>query len=217
MSEETPDPLSTRITLLVRLRLAPEDQAAWGEFVDRYGPQIYAWCQSFGLQAADAEDVTQTVLLKLASRLRDFEYDPQQRFRGWLRTITQNAWYDWTRSQRRGVAGSADSAVWAVLDSVAARDDLTTRLEAAFDGELLDLAGRRVRARVEARTWGAFQLTALEGRSGAEAAAALGMRVGTVFKAKSKVQRMLREEIERLEAEETPCPPARISNNSKTS
>jgi RNA polymerase sigma-70 factor (ECF subfamily) len=217
MSGATPDPLSTRASLLVRLRTAPEDQAAWGQFVDRYGPQIYAWCRDLGLQTADAEDVSQTVLLKLAVQLRTFEYDPRQRFRGWLRTVTQNAWHDWARSQRRAVRGSADSAVWAALDTVAARDDLLTRLEAAFDQELLELAARRVQDRVEPHTWEAFRLTAVEGRSGAEAAAALGMQVGTVFKAKSKVQRMLREEVERLESEDVPCPPAPPANGSRSS
>lgn len=40
----------------------------------------------------------------------------------------------------------------------------------------------------------------LEGRSGAEAAAQLKMLVATVYTAKSKVQRLVREEIQRLEA-----------------
>ena len=34
----------TSTTLLGRLRHAPADQAAWSEFVDRYGPKIYRWC-----------------------------------------------------------------------------------------------------------------------------------------------------------------------------
>ncbi len=60
-------------------------------------------------------------------------------------------------------------------------------------------------------------MTALEGRSGAEAAALLHMQVGTVFKAKSKVQQMLREEIERLERDEPRWVTARAVPNSKPS
>ena len=89
-----------------------------------------------------------------------------------------------------------------VLDSVLARDDLAARLEEAFDLERLEMAQANVRRRVEPHTWEAFRLTAIEGQCGADAAAVLQMQVGTVFKAKSKVQRMLREEIERLESEE---------------
>jgi WD40 repeat protein len=55
----------TSPTLLGRLRRSPADQAAWAEFVDRYGPRIYAWCRHWGLQEADAQDVAQAVLHRL--------------------------------------------------------------------------------------------------------------------------------------------------------
>ena len=207
----------TRASLLHRLRQDSGNADAWSEFVDRYGPNIYAWCRRWQLQPADAEDVTQTVLLKLAVVMRSFEYDPQRRFRGWLKTLTQHAWSDFVSSRQRAVPGSGDSAVQATLDTVIARDDLVARLERAFDQELLDLAAERVRQRVEPHTWEAFRLTALEGRSGAEAATVLGMQVGTVFKAKSKVQKLLRDEIERLESEDPACPLAPTPSGCKRS
>jgi RNA polymerase sigma-70 factor (ECF subfamily) len=60
-------------------------------------------------------------------------------------------------------------------------------------------AQARVRQRVEPHTWEAFRLTALDGLSGAEAAARLGLKVATVYKAKSKVQQMLHEEVAGLD------------------
>src|SRR5437899_6570468 len=89
----------TSPTLLGRLRHAPTDQEAWSEFVDRYGPKIYAWCRQWGLQEADAEDVTQAVLLRLAERMRDFAYDVGKSFRGWLRTLTHHALSDFAVRQ----------------------------------------------------------------------------------------------------------------------
>jgi RNA polymerase sigma-70 factor (ECF subfamily) len=209
--------MRTRASLLVRLRQQPTDDGAWNEFVGRYGRQIFAWCQQWSLQPADAEDVTQNVLLKLAHHLRSFVYDPRRRFRGFLRTMTQNAYKDYLDSKHRAVPASGDAAVHRVLESVQARDDLVARLEAAFDQEQLELAQVRVRARVEPHTWQAFHLTAVEGKSGAAAAALLTMQVGTVFKAKSKVQQMLREEIERLENEEPLWLSAPAAASSKTS
>jgi len=194
----------TRASLLLRIRQYPEDQAAWAQFVERYGPQVYAWCRRLGLQEADSEDVTQTVLTRLAAKLRTFEYDPAQRFRAWLKTLTQHAWSDFLTAQKRAVPGSADSGVWEALHSEPARDDLASALEKAFDQELLEAATERVRQRVEAHTWEAFRLTAVEGLSGADAAARLGVQVGTVFKAKSKVLRMLQEEVQRIEDGEVP-------------
>jgi RNA polymerase sigma-70 factor (ECF subfamily) len=194
--------LRTRTSLLLRLRQAPLDQEAWAEFVDRYGRQIHAWCGRWGLQEADAQDVTQTVLLRLASKLQTFSYDPTQRFRAWLKTLTHHAWSDFLAAQGPGVKGSGHSDFHLLLDNVQARDELTQRLQETFDQELLELATTRVRARVEERTWEAYRLTALEGLSGAEAAARLGMQVGTVYKAKSKVHAMLQETLRQMQEEE---------------
>jgi RNA polymerase sigma-70 factor (ECF subfamily) len=194
--------LRTHTSLLLRLRQAPPDQQAWAEFVDRYGRQIHAWGRRWGLQEADAQDVTQTVLLQLASKLRTFAYDRAQRFRAWLKTLTHHAWSDFLAARRPAVQGSGDSALGQLLDSVQARDELTRRLQETFDQELLELAIARVRARVEERTWEAYRLTAQEGLSGAQTAARLGMQVGTVYKAKSTVQAMLQETLRQLQEEE---------------
>ena len=96
--------------------------------------------------------------------------------------------------------GSADSVVAEMLNTVQARVDLVRHLEETFDQELLELAKEQVSQRVEPHTWEAFRLTALEGLPGAAAAEQLGLTAYVVFKAKSKVQRMLKEEVARLEA-----------------
>ncbi|HZV03939.1 MAG TPA: sigma-70 family RNA polymerase sigma factor [Gemmataceae bacterium] len=192
--------LRTSITLLERLGREETDQQAWAEFVRRYGRQIYRWCRRWKLQEADAEDLTQNVLVRLHARLRTFRYDPAQSFRAYLKTLTHYAWCDLVQGNRRPGAGSGDSAVLDRLQTVEARDDLVRRLDEEFDQELLAEAAERVRRRVEPHTWEAFRLTALEGLSGAAAAEQLGMKVATVFKAKSKVQKMLQEEIARLGA-----------------
>ena len=191
--------LRTSPSLLGRLRTCPTDQAAWEEFVDRYGDKIYAWCRQWKLQDADARDVVQNVLARLAVKMRTFSYDPSLSFRGWLRTLAHHAWSDFVAGRQRGSPGSGDSQVLDQLESVAARDDLLARLDEEFDRELLQEAAARVRLRVEAHTWEAFRLTAIERLSGAEAAERLGMKVATLFKAKSKVQKMLQDEVRKLE------------------
>jgi RNA polymerase sigma factor (sigma-70 family) len=189
----------TRITLLGRLRRDPTNQAAWGEFVEHYGAKIYGWCRKWNLQEADAQDVTQNVLLKLAQKLREFTYDPSRSFRAWLKTLTHHAWSDYLEIRQRPGLGSGDSQVGAMLHSVEARDDLVKHLEAEFDRELLDEAMLRVRLRVAPQTWQAFVLTALEGLSGADAAPRVPMQVAQVFVAKRRVQKMLQEEVAKLE------------------
>jgi RNA polymerase sigma-70 factor (ECF subfamily) len=188
----------TSATLLARLRNVPADQAAWARFTDGYGPKIYAWCRQWGLQQADAEDVTQNVLLRLAEKLRAFEYDPSRSFRAWLKTVARHAWSDYL-SARKAVVAAGGSQALAALHTVEAREDLVRRLDDEFDRELLEEAMARVRTRVTPRTWEAFERTAFQGQSGAEAAKALDMKVATVFVARSKVQKMIQEEMRNLE------------------
>jgi RNA polymerase sigma-70 factor (ECF subfamily) len=192
----------TSTTLLGLLQHAPTDQAAWGWFVDRYGPCIYGWCRHWRLQDADAQDVTQVVLIKLAEKLRTFVYDRGRSFRGWLKTLTDHACSDLLQARQRPGAGTGDSKAAELLQTVEARADLARQLGEEYDRELLGAAMTRVRQRVEARTWDAFRLLALEGRSGVEAAAALGMKVATVFVARSKVQKMIQDEVRKLESPE---------------
>jgi RNA polymerase sigma-70 factor (ECF subfamily) len=189
----------TSPTLLGRLARSPADQAAWGEFVGRYGPRIHGWCRHWGLQPADAQDVTQNILLELARQMAGFRYDPAGSFRGWLKTVAYRAWCKFLEARGRPGLGSGDSAVAAQLDSVAAGDDLLQRVEEESNREILERAMARVRLRVQPRTWEAFRLLALEERTGSEVAGQLGMKVGAVFVAKSNVRKMIEEEIGRLD------------------
>ena len=190
---------TTRVTLLARLRQDPTDQAAWAVFVKYYGRHIYRWCRQWKLQDADAEDVTQDILVMLARKLRDFAYDPSRSFRGWLKTVAHHAWRDFEEGRRRGKPAAGGSQVQELMLTLEAREDLAQKLEEAFDLELLEVAKVRVRLRVAPHTWEAFRLLALEGLPVAEVAARVQMQVAMVYVAKSKVQKMLQEEIRNLE------------------
>lgn len=190
---------STSPTLLGRLARSPADQAAWAEFVGRYGPQVLGWCQRWGLQPADAQDVTQNILLELARQMNGFRYDPAGSFRGWLKTVAHRAWCKFVEARRRPGLGSGDSAVAALLDGVAAGDDLLVRLDEEGERELLERAMALARLRVQPNTWEAFRLLALEERPGAEVAERLGMKIGAVYVAKSNVRKMIEEEVARLD------------------
>jgi RNA polymerase sigma factor (sigma-70 family) len=197
---ERPHSEKTSVKLLEQVGQEPIDQVAWQTFVAYYGPKIRGWCRQGGLQEADADDVAQDVLLRLARALRTFTYDPSRTFRGWLRMVTQHAVSDFFADRkRRPAAGSGDARVLAVLETAQARDDLLALLNEEFTRVLVSQACDVVRARVEPQTWEAFLLTAYENRPAEEVAAALGMNVTAVFKAKSRVLAFIREEVKRLD------------------
>lgn len=188
----------TRPSLLLRLR-QPHDVTAWTEFVETYGPVIIGWCRNRGLQPSDADDVAQTVLLRLAGRMQTFAYDAARgSFRSYLFTLSKYAVNDFIAEQRE--RGSGDSAILASLETISAREELIARLDESFDHELLTEALTRSRKRVEEQTWLAFELTAIQGIAAADAASRLEMPMASVYKAKSRVLRIVREELNVLDS-----------------
>jgi RNA polymerase sigma-70 factor (ECF subfamily) len=185
----------TSLTLIDLLRQFPRDAGAWDRFVRRYRPRIYGWCRGRGLQEADAEDVAQDVIAILTRKIASFRYDPSRTFRAWLKAITYHVLSDLIASRARAIG---DRPI-PILETIEARDDLERRLDELFDRELLEHAIAKVRARVAAPTWRAFCLTTFEGHSGAEAARLIGIPVASVFVARHRVQKSLKEEIARLE------------------
>jgi RNA polymerase sigma-70 factor (ECF subfamily) len=191
----------TRSTLLARVRDL-QDQEAWREFVDRYAPRIYNWCRGKNLQEADAADVTQGVLGRLVTAMQAFRYDPAQgSFRGWLKTVTNNAVRDFIRGLSRPDRGSGDTHVSQYLQLFQAPEavsDLQSELEAGAETELLREAEERVRAIIQPETWECYRLTALGGLAAAEAASQLGVPVAKVYVSKSRVLKLLKREVARL-------------------
>ena len=100
------------------------------------------------------------------------------------------------------MAWGTDNQLWERLLAIPARDDLVQRLGQEFDRELLEQAQLRVRLRVAPHNWEAFRLTALEGVPAGETAQRLAMKIANVYAARSSVQRLLREEVEKLDRDE---------------
>src|SRR5262249_45140886 len=127
------DPESqTGTTLRVLLR-DPTNPEAWKTFVERYTPRVLAWCRQWNLQTADAQDVTQEVLQKLAQHIHRFSYDPRTgRFRAWLKTLTRHAWSDFCEQRKRAGWGSGDPQIQQFLDNRAAPAGLEEALGHEF-------------------------------------------------------------------------------------
>ena len=191
--------IETSVSLLRRIRRNESDPHAWNEFVDRYGRRIYEWCLHRKLQPADAEDVTQNVLAKLAVRLGTFDYDASLTFRGWLRRITENSLVDFFRE--RQIRGGRKCESIDNLNDAPARADLSERLEAAFDLELFEEAKSRVRRRVENKRWLAWEMTAVMNEPGEKVAAELDMKIPTVYSSRYQIQKMIADEIQAMESE----------------
>ena len=187
----------TSLSLLLRLKNEPIDDSSWSEFVSRYEPLILRWCRKWGLQNADASDVSQNVLLKIAKHMSKFEYKPDGGFRKWLRKVTYNAWCDHLTGSKW--AGAGGDAIRVVFESAEARDNLLDMIEEEYNRQIIGDAKAIVKAKVEPHIWQAFEMLAEQSVPVAEVAEKLGITTGNAYVSKSRVQRMLAEEIAKIE------------------
>jgi RNA polymerase sigma-70 factor (ECF subfamily) len=189
-------PPLTRPSLLVRIRDAG-DREAWGQFVEVYAPLVYRFARSRGLQDADAADLTQDVLQAVSGASKRLVYDPTRgTFRAWLYTVARNKLRNFRIARER----RQDNGDPSLLDEQPAPEEVE-QWEREYEQRLFDWAAEQVRRRFQETTWRAFWMTAVEARPAAETAAALGISLGAVYIAKSRVLARLREEIQRLQIE----------------
>jgi RNA polymerase sigma-70 factor (ECF subfamily) len=192
---DSPPPGST--TLLIRLSRCPTDPDAWSLFVQRYGGTIYRWCCRYGLQDADARDVSQDVFAALLRRLHTFDRS-RARFRSWLFIVVRNCVRDWcsdpAQHQERGT-----EAVRQRLNSEQARRDLEAHLNEEFDLERLQSAEMNVRLLVAPHCWDAYRLRCKERLSLREAARQIGIPAGHVSKYALRVRDLVARQIALLE------------------
>jgi RNA polymerase sigma factor (sigma-70 family) len=193
----------TRASLLVAAG-DPTNQEARAAFAICYARLILNWCRRQGLQAADQDDVVQTILCRLFEMLPKFQYDPQKgRFRDYVRTMVHNAIMDIYRKHRKpGVRGSGDLGVLGLLHEAPTPDDASVEdLVQELAGQVerdqqLQVACERVRLRVKPHNWQAFWLTTVEGRPTTDVAQQLEMTNGAVLVAKHRVIQMIRSEVD---------------------
>jgi RNA polymerase sigma-70 factor (ECF subfamily) len=184
----------TRPSLLFRLRDGADGEA-WREFVDRYGPLVFGFARRHGLQDADSADVTQMVLLEVHRGIARYQYDRQRSpFRAWLFAVARHQVCQHLKNGRRFPQDIGDADVHDHLEQQPDRESEDAAWwEQEHQWQLFHIAAQRVRVQFEDSSWQAFWQTAVEGGEPQEVAAALCMRVGSVYTAKSRVLRRLRQ------------------------
>ncbi|HEY7422992.1 MAG TPA: sigma-70 family RNA polymerase sigma factor [Gemmataceae bacterium] len=185
---------ATSKTLLQRLRA--NDSDAWHVMVRLYTPLVCHWATRGGVRGPDVEDVAQEVFHAAATHMENFRRDqPGDSFRGWLRGITRNMVLQHFRKSGRNQQASGGTDALIRLQSV--EDAATTDDEDDDPVEELDGLRRRalelVRSEFEERTWRAFWLTVVEGRSPADLAVEMSVTPTAIRMAKSRVLRRLKE------------------------
>ncbi len=193
----TRDADSISSSLLVRVR--GSDAVAWRRLVDLFSPLIYHWARRAGLDEADAADVVQDVFAAVHGRVGAFDRDREGgTFRGWLRTITRHKVGDCQRKHWCQPAAEGGTDALARLNQTAAPADDGDDDPAADAADIAHRGLELVAAEFTEKTWAAFHGTALDGRPADEVARELGMSLGAVYIARTRVFKRLREELQGL-------------------
>ncbi len=182
----------TKITLLERLRDGT-DPLAWQEFSDRYWRLIFTFARRRGCSDHTAEEIVQEVMVEVFQNRDTFCYDPARgRFRDWLGTVARNlvAKYRRQPAQRiRGQGGDSDNG----HPEPEVSDDRADKLwEAAYEQAMLAVLLDVVRREVTPDTYQAFELIAIRGLSGNEAAKITGLSRNAVYLSRKRVFERLR-------------------------
>jgi RNA polymerase sigma-70 factor (ECF subfamily) len=101
------------------------------------------------------------------------------------------------------VVGSGDSRVQEKLEQHAGTDGtLSAEWDADYQRTLTAQAMERIKSEFKPATWQAFLLSAVEGQTPAQIAPRVGLSVGAIYVAKSRVIARLRQEIETMQGDE---------------
>jgi RNA polymerase sigma-70 factor (ECF subfamily) len=158
--------------------------------VEIYTPLLLSWCRRLDIGREDAEELIQEVLLLLTQKLPEFTYDPQGSFRRWLHTVLVNKWRDHQRENCLPVV-AADSR----LGEVPAPDEQDAIWDDEYRQYLVSRALALMQRDFEPVTWKACWESIVGGKPAAAVAAQLGVTENSVYVAKSRVLRRLRQEL----------------------
>ncbi len=192
--------LSTQFLLSVQRM----DPAGWSRLVTTFGPIVYRWCRTSGVQNADAPDLVQEVFAAVARGISNFEREKSQgSFRSWLATITRNKVRDYFRMQNHRQVGQGGTEALVQLHHVAEDRGVLENLDSTICAEtamtpLVRELLQQVESEFESSTWRAFWMTTIDEIKASDVANQLGISVASVYQSKSRVLRRLRQRLAEL-------------------
>lgn len=186
---------TTSKSLLLRLsdhsKLTRGD--AWTKFTQLYTPLIFYWARKMGLSAADAADLVQEVMAIVLQKIGDFRYDSGGSFRGWLRTVTLNQYRQQLRKEKLKTFDASASFLAAQPDVNHAEQTWDQEYARSLMANAMDL----IKPDFSPQVWAALE-DVVKGRPIADVANETGLRPTTLYSAKARLMRRLKEKLEGL-------------------
>jgi RNA polymerase sigma-70 factor (ECF subfamily) len=186
---------TTSLGLLERLKHATPDALEWRRLRDIYSPMIRHWLSRLPNLQHEVDDLTQEVLVVLFRELPSFQRRRDGSFRAWLRQITVNRMWAFSRARRQQPLARGGPETDQLLAQLAdPTSDLARQWDRDHDKHVFEKLLAMVEGDFEPSTWQAFTRFAVEGRPAAQVAGELGVTESAVVQAKFRILKRLREE-----------------------
>jgi RNA polymerase sigma factor (sigma-70 family) len=193
---------TTSVLLLEKIKRW-DDREAWEEFFSRYHPMLVRWTEAQVRDRSDAAELVQLIWFDLIRRIRNFSYNPQYSFRGWLRRVHRNRMLDFFKVHQRyerhlksfAFQHQDDLLRSAAPPTVKSSSHPSAKSECRVQelDRLIDIQAE-VKRRVSEKSWTIFWQVTIEGRPLSDVAKEHSMKYGSAFAAYSRVTKMLRKE-----------------------
>ena len=172
------------------------DAASWSRLVGTFGPIVYRWTRTSGVDQNDAADVVQDVFASVSRGIPDFQRQKEQgSFRSWLATITRNRVRDHFRrvAKHEAAEGGARGGTDGLQNLQQQADDLdSTICPSSIETPIVRQVMASVESEFETVTWLAFWRNTVDGIPASDVAKELSLSIASVYQAKSRVLRRLR-------------------------
>ncbi len=186
----------TPLSLLDGLRQERED--AWARFVELWAPLIYATCRRRGFSPVDAEDISQSVLVRVYLGVHSFQRDGAgKRLRFWIAGILRNEIAEFCRQRSRQPLMTGGSDYQFILNNLSA-PEADSDDDCFSPASLMARVLTVIRQDFQENNWRAFELVEFERLSNEAAGAKLEMSANAVRQATFRIRKRIREELEDL-------------------
>ncbi|RMF83275.1 MAG: sigma-70 family RNA polymerase sigma factor [Planctomycetota bacterium] len=184
---------TTTTTLLDGLRRYADDDA-WRRFVEQFRTPVVRFARSAGLSEHDANDLAQETFLAFAEAYRRGDYDRKKgRLSRWLFGIAYKHILRHRQRAARRRTGTREGVGTHFWLNLADENEATTIWDQEWERQLWRQCIERVRPEFEPSTMAAFELAVGTELSAQEAAQQLGVPVKSIYNAKHRVLKRLRE------------------------
>jgi RNA polymerase sigma factor, sigma-70 family len=185
---------TTKKSLLEAIRSG--DEVSWHEFYETYRPLIVVRGRDYKLNAAEIDELVQSVMLRFFDRSKTFAYDRSRgKFRDYLGVMIYHCALNIIRQRRRNEVGYEEV-------ELAEPENNHDRWLLEWQRHIMTLAMKQLKLQLEEVTFQAFELYALKGEPPEKVAKFLKIPVNMVYVAKSRSVARLRKIVHQLRKEE---------------